>query len=241
MRGKDSLVAEKLAIEQALGQFLWNIYRSLGIGIAGLLKNTGLKPNHITWFSFVFGLVSSGFFFFQPNYFGFLTGSIFLLLSIIFDYTDGSLARMNEQVSHYGWYLDQVLDDFNELFFILSLSVGLHRLTGDYRVWICGILIYASDHFGELAMTRFKTIFLGETATGIGNLQNIIDHNSIIYRLGRNVTPVWLWRATLIIPFALLDQMLLFFVIFSVYGSMIALALTLFVGRKIKNKGKKET
>lgn len=236
MRDKDSLVAEKLATERALGQFLWNIYRSLGNGIAHLLKNTDLKPSHLTWFSFFLGLVSSCFFFSLPNYSGFVTGSIFLLLSIVFDYTDGSLARIKSQVSHYGWYLDQVLDDINELFFVLSLSAGLHRLTGDYRVWICGILIFASDQFSELAMARFKTIFLGETASGIGNLQNIINQKSIFFCLGRKVTPVWLWRTTLIVPFALLDQMLLFFVLFSVYGSMIALALTLFVGRNIKNK-----
>lgn len=240
MKDKNSLTTEKLAIEQTLCQFLWKVYRRLGIGVAGLLKNTSLTPNQLTWFSFLLGLISSYFFFFQPHYFGFVTGSIFLLLSVIFDFVDGSFARMKGQVSHYGWYLDQTLDDIKQLLFILSLSCGLYRLTGDYRVWVCAILIFASDYFGDLAMTRFKTVCFGEAKINTEKFRSIIGQRNPFYRVGKNIAPVLLWRTSVVVAFALIDQMLLFFIIFSIWGAIVSLSLILFVGVKIKQVERKE-
>ena len=72
-----------------------------------ILARIGLSPNFISFLSLLFAILS--FFFYYDNplsiYF-----SLFWFVSVILDFCDGQVARINNKISHSGFNLDHYLD-----------------------------------------------------------------------------------------------------------------------------------
>jgi phosphatidylglycerophosphate synthase len=112
------------------------------------------KPDTITYLRFFFGLIII---YYELN--GDIQTAIVLFIFFkIFDYVDGSLARLYGKKTFYGKFIDSVCDLFIEVFFLVFLGFYFFDLLNDYNLlklyisaaifWIFGQFIY--DKYGSL-------------------------------------------------------------------------------------------
>jgi len=119
-----------------------------------------IKPNTITYLRFFFGLIII---YLAFNYVMKLALICFILFKI-FDYVDGSIARLYNNKTFYGKFIDSSTDLFVESFFLLFLGFYYFNLLNDYAFlklymssvifWIFGQFIY--DKYGSL--TRWSNL-----------------------------------------------------------------------------------
>jgi archaetidylinositol phosphate synthase len=81
-----------------------------------------LKPNQITLMSLVLGILA--FFLIINNKIA--LGAIFVLLSGIFDFLDGIVARSRNMVTDFGGFLDSVSDRYVDI--MIFLALGIHGI-----------------------------------------------------------------------------------------------------------------
>lgn len=79
-----------------------------------------LKPNHLT----VFGLFLGSVAFFLILRQELILGAIFVLLSGIFDFLDGIVARTQKMVTAFGGFLDSVVDRYVDI--MVFIALGIH-------------------------------------------------------------------------------------------------------------------
>ena len=70
------------------------------------LQHYSITPNHFTIASFLFGLISVYYLWIQENSLSF----IYFLVNRLFDGLDGAYARLTNQCSDFGGYLDIIVD-----------------------------------------------------------------------------------------------------------------------------------
>jgi archaetidylinositol phosphate synthase len=115
-----------------------------GIGLlARSLHRLGLKPNHVTLISFCCSLAAAlSFVLVAEHSLKGIYAGILLLLSGLFDATDGVMARLYREESNFGAFLDSVLDRVSEIIVYWGLiysklvewSVGLVAMSGSLMV-----------------------------------------------------------------------------------------------------------
>jgi phosphatidylglycerophosphate synthase len=90
--------------------------------VAFLARIGGLKPNHLTFSGFLCSLLT------LPAFgYSLWLGGIVLLLSGLMDTMDGSLARMTNQKSPAGAFLDSVLDRYSDFFMVVGVWLYFQR------------------------------------------------------------------------------------------------------------------
>lgn len=125
-------------------KLIMTFYRIVGGMIGEALKNTTITPTQVTVLSFVvFGLsaisFSSGT---QPQI---IWGALLLQLGIILDHADGTLARLKNQSTHFGAFLDMNGGHFfRDVFIPFGITLGVYRQTGETSVWILGFFFTAA-------------------------------------------------------------------------------------------------
>lgn len=148
------------------------IFRQLGRRITIPLvwfihKHTKLTPNQIT---LAVGLLSilNGYFFFEGlypyffppeySYWFLVAGGILIILRYIFDFVDGSLARVKNTASMTGYWFDHHADEFGKLAVFLGIILGVYYATTDSLVLIMGLLIMAFYFYGSLTYQIFMRL-----------------------------------------------------------------------------------
>jgi len=85
------------------------------------------KPDTLTWMSVVFAFFAGLFFYFSDiksyNYF-LLIGSLFVFLNGLFDAIDGKVAKLTNQTSKKGDFLDHALDRYADVFILAGLALS---------------------------------------------------------------------------------------------------------------------
>ena len=112
--------------------------RFLVKSIAKLFHKMGLKPNSVTYLMVLFSII--GFFIILCTSNVMIFG-IFVFLSLIMDGADGALARMTEQVTSAGGFLDSVFDRISEVIIIISLAFG------SLHLWIFPLVVVRIIYF----------------------------------------------------------------------------------------------
>ena len=111
--------------------------------IARSLHGLGLRPNHVTLASFFCSLAAALSFVLVADYPAkWLSAGVLLLLSGVFDATDGLMARLYGEESNFGAFSDSVLDRVSEIAVYWALvysrlvdwQVGLAALSGSLMV-----------------------------------------------------------------------------------------------------------
>jgi phosphatidylglycerophosphate synthase len=89
----------------------------------------------------------------------FLTlGVIFFWLYLIFDFVDGNIARVTDQVNFFGKFLDGVVDMFVEISIPLSLAIGYFLATGSEVILYSGIAVSFLRLYSAYIYTRLSFI-----------------------------------------------------------------------------------
>jgi len=111
------------------------------IRIVYIIKNSGITPNQVTIISFLVGVAAAACFGSgaRPML---IAGAILLQLSLVLDCVDGQLARLKNQSSEKGAWLDLATDIIKVFSVYFGLSYGAAHVKGDYSFFAWGFCAY---------------------------------------------------------------------------------------------------
>lgn len=172
--------------------------RPISVRISKLLTKTRIRPNSISFISFVIGSSSAVFFCFG-SYLSIIVAGLLAQICSIFDGCDGEVARLKFQDTSYGGWFDAVLDRYADAAIILGMIYGYWALGGYMLIWIVGSIALIGTFMNSYTAGRYDTFLKKKTKTkGIG------------MRMGRDV------RLFLIMIGALLNQVFLILAILAI-------------------------
>jgi len=117
-----------------------------------MLYPTPITPNQITFLSFIFGLLSAGFYV-SGRSDALLWGALFLYGKVFLDNVDGNLSRVRGTSSRFGRFLDSLTDFTITVLVYIAISFYLVQTTGDAKFWFLGL-------FGLLVCFMQSTFFV---------------------------------------------------------------------------------
>ncbi len=88
--------------------------------IAGVFIRCGITPNQCSFLALIAGIFAAVLFMERL----FLAGSLFLLLSAIFDLVDGSIARRTNSPTKFGAVFDWIVDKYVDALVILGVGLS---------------------------------------------------------------------------------------------------------------------
>jgi hypothetical protein len=140
------------------------IYRPIAFLLVLAIRNTRIKPDHLTLTAMLMGIVA-GFFYATGTKSGAITGALFFLLFNIFDCSDGQLARIKKNGSSVGRILDGIADYTATIMVFAGIAVGFSGKPGQphYLVpllIIAGISVFVQESLVDYYRTRFLDIVL---------------------------------------------------------------------------------
>lgn len=166
-------------------------------------NHTNITPNQLTITSFLLGLIAS-LCFLQGYYFYLILGVIFFWLSLLFDLTDGGVARLKRMESGFGAYLDLVLDKCRIFFLLLCLIYGQYLLTKDISYFFLGFTYLFADLMYILNMQILR---ISNPAYGNSIMENYL-------KIGRwKIKPYLGSKKVVALPCSDVDAEVLIFVI----------------------------
>ncbi|MBI2083551.1 MAG: CDP-alcohol phosphatidyltransferase family protein [Deltaproteobacteria bacterium] len=121
-----------------------HLNKRISLPISLLLSRRGVRPNTITYFNMLVGILS-GVLASLGSTAGILWGAIFFQLASVLDGVDGEVAKLNGTASQFGQWLDTISDCMTYFVFLIGLTWGLYRHLGDPSVLIIGTLSLASS------------------------------------------------------------------------------------------------
>ena len=95
----------------------------LGDPVARVLLQAHVRPNHLTVLGLGVSIVAAG----ALAEGRLRAGAVLLTLAGLFDFFDGSLARLANRVSAFGAFLDSVVDRYSDLMVLLGIVLFYHQ------------------------------------------------------------------------------------------------------------------
>ena len=138
--------------------FLRKIFRHLGGQLALKLEHTKITPNQLTILSFIFVLISIILFYLKEHLF-LVAGAVSLFISMVLDKADGSLARLKNQGSKLGVWLDSTTDNLEINLLIAIIALVVYQKTGEWITWVLALSTIASYQASKLLYLYFKKYF----------------------------------------------------------------------------------
>jgi len=199
--------------------------RYLAQPIAVFLSKTAVTPNQISFTCFILSLVSAYLFYLQ-GYSNILLASLLLFFSLILDRVDGSLARIKNMSSDYGFWLDKTFDVISISIIFFGITCGVYNRTLDYKVWIFGYLgilsymLMVSHYYDFKSIFSFGNNLISKERKNHQFLIQFYYHNPLI--------------SILIIFFALFNSLYWFLIFAGIYGPLCMVIQHLIFTYKIK-------
>jgi len=135
---------------------LRKIFEGISNKIGKVLGKTGLSPNFFTFLILVFGFIAAYFI-----YLGFFKLAIFfILISGLFDFIDGAVAKVNKKETKFGALFDSVSDKTSEISWYLAL--GLFNL----QLWL-GVSLVISTFMLSSYISKHAKAIGGKSGGGI--------------------------------------------------------------------------
>jgi len=210
------------------------IYRYLGVLCALKLKNTEVTPNQLTVISFLFGILSAVLFV-VDSYWSTIYAIILYQICIVLDYADGTLARLKQQNSFLGIWLEAVLDPLREFFVIFGVCIGLWNQYLDPMIWILGFILIATNYMMDIEAITFESYpFATASTTGFTS-------KSGLYSIGKHFISIRTTRYMAIVLFGIAGQMFAFLAFFAAYNICVFLSLAFVMGKVFRKQDKAES
>lgn len=114
---------------------LWNVYvaRPLASLLLLALRRTPITPNQVTLAgAATFALVPAALIA-APNSLGLVVATLVLQFAYVLDKADGQLARLTEQTSEVGAYLDFLVDEYKALLLVAGCALHQWLRTGGFQ------------------------------------------------------------------------------------------------------------
>lgn len=157
-----------------------------------------LRPNHLT----ILGLGSS---FLAALAFAWererLAGGL-LILSGLFDFFDGSLARLSGQVTPFGAFLDSVIDRYSDLVVLLGLILLFIRVGKTFEVLLTMAVLVGTV---MVSYTKARAQSIG-VACEIGLMERPERQICLIAGALLNLLPLALWALAILVNFTAVQR-----------------------------------
>ncbi len=194
--------AEKILLKQLIkprdGPVSRFLNRPVSLRISKLLVKTKVRPNLISFASFLI-CVFSAFFFSRGNYFSLVIGGLLAQFSSIVDGCDGEVARLKFQESDYGAWFDAVLDRYADAFLLFGLTYHVYSLSGNHLSLLIGFMAILGTFMNSYTADKYD-----------GFMKRKLGTRGHYFRMGRDV------RMFIIFIGALINQPLLILVIIAI-------------------------
>src|SRR5258706_6698104 len=132
----------------------------LGAPVARALLRAHVRPNHLTLVGLVVRILAAG----ALAQGSLRTGAVLLTLAGLFDFFDGSLARLANRVSAFGAFLDSVVDRYSDLVVLLGVVLYYHRAADTTGVFLTMVALVGTI---MTSYTKARAQSIG-VACGIG-------------------------------------------------------------------------
>ena len=167
--------------------------RYLSRHVTAVLYLMRVKPNTVTWSMMYFGMLGSCLYS-LGTLGGYVIGSVCFIMLNIADTSDGELARLRQQTSSFGEYLDRLCHYFTNSMMSLGLGIGLYVESSDLLyIYIscigccCYVLDDASKDLllilkknGSQTRSEFsQTVSLSKNSTVLTTVMYIFAHSSV--------------------------------------------------------------
>lgn len=128
---------------------MFRFIRVVSIYFTWLLIQTRCKPNTITIFGVIFGVLSGVMFFF-----GYVGAALILVtLAVIADFSDGEVSRFHGTTSKEGTYLDSIHHFVVQPFFIAGIVLWGFEINGNHLFLAAGMVSVINSIILSLAVT----------------------------------------------------------------------------------------
>lgn len=154
-------------------------YRPVAFIIVKSVYNTGITPDHLTLAAIFCGLTGSIFYTLGPGNAAFI-GALFFALFIIFDCSDGQLARLKKNGTPLGRILDGAADYLVSISVYIGIAFGYSNEEGEPSMMlllliISGLSVMVQHMLVDFYRTRFLTV--------VSKRKNILKEDLKEYRI----------------------------------------------------------
>jgi len=202
---------------------LWTrwILQPISPYVAWLCIKLGISANQVTIFGGIIGTTGCILLAFG-SYQMIIAGAFLILLYRFIDETDGSIARVTETASNYGYFLDEIIDSTIYGLIPLSVGLGLYFKTGTWLYLFIGGLCT----FSQLLS---KVVILANDATSPIKFLTIIENRLIKWGIR-----IIIFEIPILVVCAVLNRLEIFLGLFAsltVGKTIIVVFITLIKGR----------
>ncbi len=178
--------------------YLRQLFKSILDSIASLLNRVGLTPNSVTLIALLGNFIAA----FLISLGWIQIGGFLVLLMGPLDAVDGTMARLRNQVSPFGAFLDSISDRYSELLVFGGLLIYYTRLA-DWR--LCLLAYFAAVGSVMVSYTRARGEGLGFSVK-IGLLTRVERYLVMAPSLIFNIPAVGLWVIAILGNFTALQR-----------------------------------
>lgn len=129
------------------------VLRPLSFYITFLALRLNMKPNQVT-ITALFTGIAALFFIIMPPKTCFILGIILYLSYIIFDFTDGNVARVTDSATYYGKFLDGAVDVVIETLLPLFVAIRMYLSKGGQSYLTAGIIAALATLYAAFLLNR---------------------------------------------------------------------------------------
>ena len=162
-----------------------HIYDPIAKKIVGVLKDTFITPNQVTYLSVLVGF-ASGYLFSQGNSISSVFGGLLLELTLILDCVDGQLARAKNMASDLGRLIDGIAGYFAYLAVVYGIISGYPDFTTEVIVIAVFTILraisydYCKQTIGMMALKGFDGVQM-EIQSTFEKLQKKTSNVLVLY------------------------------------------------------------
>ena len=146
------------------------IYRTIGNYIALKLSHTSIMANSVTLIGLLFGILA-GILLSLGNYRFGIVALIFLQLAMVLDYTDGTLARLKNEVTPFGQSLDSISG--HTIFVVINIAIAI--MFRFDTIIMFGVLVIVSSRHLTYVIDRYFHKTTSILKSGQNNYKIILD------------------------------------------------------------------
>lgn len=157
-----------------------------------------LRPNHLTILGLGSSLLAALAFAWERER---LAGGL-LILSGLFDFFDGSLARLSGQATPFGAFLDSVIDRYSDLVVLLGLVLLFIRV-GKFREILLTMVVLVGTVMVSYTKARAQSIGV---ACEIGLMERPERQICLIAGALFNLLPLALWVLAILVNFTAVQR-----------------------------------
>ncbi len=146
-----------------------HLNRYVSTFITGLLVPTGIRPNQLTFFIMLIGILSGVFAAMSEHWWALILSGICFQGQSILDGCDGEIARLTYRFSKTGQWMDTLGDDLTNYAFYAGLAVGMGRSFCHWWIYLLGAVTFVFQW--ATSFTMYQRIY----KMGTGDLLAIPD------------------------------------------------------------------